>query len=241
MSQERDGREMGAGAGQDSEAEERGRLGRLTEQASEKLTRAKDGMAAGAGAVADLTRDVAGGARERAGQVVDFVRESEVDGELKATVSGTTERSLDRAGDALIGAAPTIGRGAEKAVEKLGGALHLVARPLAAVLGVIAGTLGGWWKHASETEYELPEAEEQACRTHFATVTVLPAGMTFDRARSGYALGFLASQHPDYRGRRFDEVEPDLRRGFGQEYAADYDALREFTRYGYDRGAGRGF
>ncbi len=110
------------------------------------------------------------------------------------------------------------------------------ARPFATVLGAVAGTLGGWWNKAAEERLALPETEEQACRAHFASIAVPPPGMPYGRARTGYALGYVASRNPGYGGRRFEDVETELRRGFGEQHAADYDALREFTRYGYDRG-----
>lgn len=219
--------------------EEAGRLERMADQARESLGRAKDGLAAGASGLMERTADVAGAARERTGRAVDFVREAEPDTRLKQNVAGTTEHSLSRAGDALIDAAPTIGRNAERAAEKVGQALNTIARPLAAVLGTIAGTLGGWWKKAATESFEMPASEEEACRAHFATLAVVPGDLTYDHARTGYALGYLASRNPEYRDRRFEDVEPELRRGFGDADAADYDALREFTRYGYGRGVGR--
>jgi hypothetical protein len=214
---------------------------RVRDQTKETASKAKDGLVAGASGLMDVSRTVANETRERAGRVVEFVREAESDEELRSTVAGKTERSLDRAGDALAGAAPAIGRNAELAAEKLGGALHAIAGPLATILGAIAGTIGGWWKKAAAERYELSRVDEEACRAHFTTVTVLSPGMTYERARTGYALGYVASRNPGYAGRNFDEIEADLRQGFGDEGYADYEALREFTRYGYDRGAGRSF
>jgi hypothetical protein len=226
----------------DMEQREAGRLERVAERTRDALERAKDGMAAGASGLAEMTRSAASETAERAGRVVEFVREAETDVELKSKVSETTEGALHQAGDRLSGAAPAIGRTAEAAAAKVGQALHSVAHPLAVVLGVIAGTVGGWWKKAaadaSGAGAGLPSAEEHACRAHFATVTLLPAGMTFDRARTGYALGYLAGRNPEYAGREFEAIEPDLRQGFSGETADEYDALREFARYGYVRGLG---
>lgn len=223
-----------------AEETETGLLGRVADGTRETLKKAGEGLSAGASSVAGLTRTAATETRDKAGKVVEFVREAETDTRLKENVTHTTEHSLDRAGNALIDAAPAIGRNAERAAEKVGQALHAIARPLGVVLGAIGGTLGGWWKSASAEALELPEAEEHACRAHFTSITVVPAGMTYDQARTGYALGYVASRNPQYRGRAFEEVESDLRQGFGGEYARDYDTLREFTRYGYGRGTGGG-
>lgn len=213
-----------------------GLLGRVADGTREALRKTRDGLSAGASGVKSAAVET----RDRAGKVVEFVREAEPDTRLKANVTATTEHSLDRAGNALIDAAPAIGRNAERAAEKVGQALHAVARPLGVVLGAIGGTVGGWWKSASEDTLQLPEAEEQACRAHFATIVVEPVGLTYDQARTGYALGYVASRNPQYHGRAFEEVEPDLRRGFAGEYEGDYDTLREFTRYGFGRGTGGG-
>jgi hypothetical protein len=219
----------------------RDRVAKVAEQAREKLDGAREklegareGIAAGAASVAEVTRSVAHETRERAGKVVEIVRESEPDAELRATVSTRTESSLDRAGSALQGAAPTIGRATEKAAEKVGQAIRAVAHPLAVVLGTIAGTLGGWWKTASERRFEMPGAEEEACRLHFTSIAVLPAEMTYERARTGYSLGYLARQNPGYSGRGFEEIEPELRAGF-IDRPDEYDSLRDFTRWAYER------
>ncbi len=211
---------------------------RVKDQTRETASKAREGLVAGASGLMEVSRTVATETRDRAGRVVEFVREAEADEELRSTVAGKTERSLDKAGDALAGAAPAIGRNAERAAEKLGGALHAIAGPLATILGSIAGTIGGWWKKAAQERYELSKADEEACRAHFTTVVVVSPEMTYERARTGYALGYVASRNPGYNGRNFDEIEDDLRQGFGDEGYADYEALRDFTRYGYDRGAG---
>jgi hypothetical protein len=199
-----------------------------------RMDRAREAVSAGADHVKEFTRDVVSGTKDTAKRAVQVVREAEADPVLRERARSGTERSLSRAGDAVGGAAPAIGRGAEFAVEKVGSVLRFVARPVAVVVGSIAGVVGGWWQKASELRNDLPAGEEEACRAHFATVTV--EGLTFDHARSGYTIGYIAGCNPDYRGRAFEDVEADLRHGF-HDADAEYDALREFARYGYGRGA----
>jgi hypothetical protein len=214
------------------------RLERAREQTREALDSAKQAVSAGASGVAEFTKNVATQTRDTAGRVVEFVKEAEPDEELRHNVEESTETKLHSAGDRLSGAAPRIGRAAETAAEKVGAALHAVAHPLAVVLGAIAGTLGGWWNKARDAAPDLSPADEAACRAHFATLTALPPDMTFERARLGYALGSIAARNPTYEGRTFEAVEPDLRQGFRGNRAAEYDALRDFARYGYGRSAG---
>jgi hypothetical protein len=58
-------------------------------------------MAAAAGSVAEVTKAAASQTVDKAGHVVEFVREAEADVELKEKVSHTTEEKLHQAGDKL--------------------------------------------------------------------------------------------------------------------------------------------
>jgi len=112
---------------------------------------------------------------------------------------------------------------------------------VAAVLGGLAAALGGWWLNRSASgEADLDEEAETHYRTHFESHPARASGLTYEHARTGYALGHVASRNPGYSGRSFDEVETDLRGGFTGEHAGSYDTLRDFTRYGYERGRGTG-
>ena len=112
-----------------------------------------------------------------------------------------------------------------------------------AVVGALAATVGGWWAmHAgSDTRaVEVGEEDERHFRSHFDTHPPRDTGrLTYEDARTGYTLGHAASRNPSYAGRGFDEVEPELRSGFSGEHSGTYDSLRDYTRYGYERGTGR--
>ena len=216
------------------------RLDRVREKTRETLDRAKDRLAAGATGAAEIGRSTVAGARERAVRAADFVREAESNEELKGAVTQRTESTLDRAGDAITRAAPTIGRSTELAAEKIGSALHAISHPTGMLLGTIAGTLGGWWRKAADERMALPQSEDRAYQEHFSAIAAPPPGMTYEEARPGYELGYVASQNPSYQDRGFDQVDPELRQGLSEEPPADYDSIREFTRYGYERGRGEG-
>ncbi|MEX2582805.1 MAG: hypothetical protein WD766_06010 [Gemmatimonadota bacterium] len=222
---------------QEKQTNETGRIERATERAKEVLDRTRDGMAAGASGLAEASRDVAGKAGTRIDRVATVVRESEPDEHVRETVSGTTEKTVHRAGATLNRAAPAIGRNAERIADRTGDALHFAAGPLARILGAIAATVGGWWKRASKENFQLPPEEEEACRAHFATLMIIPSELSYEKARAGYALGYGAGSNPDYRGRPFDDIEGDLRSGFGADGAGEYERLRDFARFGYGRTA----
>lgn len=217
--------------------EEEGRLGRIKHQAKDTMDRAREGLAAGAASAAERGQKVLGDVRERAGRTAQFVREAESDEQIRDTVTQRTETSLHRAGDALTRAAPSIGRGAEKVAEKLGQAIHAASHPTGIALGTVAGTLGGWWKKAADEGMELPQSYDSACRDHFDTIASPPPGMTYERARPAYTLGYAASRNPEYRGRRYEELEAELRQGFGNSRQEEFDSMREFTRFGYEQGS----
>ena len=112
---------------------------------------------------------------------------------------------------------------------------------IAAVVGGLAAAAGAWWLMRSRSsEAEMGEEDETHYRTHFESHPARASGIMYDHARTGYALGHVASRNPDYAGRSFDDVETELRTGFRGEHAGSYDTLRDFTRYGYERGRGGG-
>ena len=152
---------------------------------------------------------------------------------------GMMNRAMDtasdvagRARDAVAGAAGTAGDLAGRA----GGAVRKV--PTAAlVVGGLAAAVGGWWLMRSKRgDVELPEEHDDRYRSHFDSHPARGSGMSYDDARTGYAVGHVASENPDYAGRPYDEVETELRTGFSGESTGSYDNLRDFTRYGYEQG-----
>lgn len=232
-----DRRYIGEPRNDPGEAAETGRMERMRERTRDTLDKAKEGLAAGAATATEVGRNAVTGARDRASRAAEFVRDAEADVELERTVTRRTENSLERAGEALTRAAPTIGRGTERVAEKLGQALQAVSHPTGVALGSIAGTVGGWWRKAADEGQDMPESEDEVCRAHFMRIAAPPPGMTYDRARPAYAVGYLASRNPGYRGRPFDELELELREGFREDGTGSYDSVRDFARFGYERGS----
>jgi hypothetical protein len=228
-------------------------LDRAQDHAGDAAHHTKEAMEAGASGVLERTADTAReagrrveGATERtvevakdvgrkAGHVADGVIHAEADARVESRTGSTVEKVVHGAGNALQSAAPAVGRGAEAAVKVTGAAVSAISGVLGTIIGKIAGRVGGWWNGAAEAIAELPEEEHQACLIHFESYTPRPAGVTFETALPAYAIGYVAARNPDYRGRRFDDIEGDLRHGLGN----DYDNLRDFSRYGYERGTTR--
>jgi hypothetical protein len=60
----------------------------------------------------------------------------------------------------------------------------------------------------------------------------------YDSVRPAYQLGHLAGLNPDYHGRQFDDIEPDLRRGWESQPGdsrADWHGVRDYARAAYGR------
>lgn len=106
------------------------------------------------------------------------------------------------------------------------------------LLGGLALAAGGWWagKQLLEAWAGFTSEDETHYRAHYEQHPAR-ATVTYDRARTGYALGHVAARNPAYAGRTFDEVEPEIRGGFTGAHAGGYDSVRDFCRYGYERGA----
>ncbi|HEX2205256.1 MAG TPA: hypothetical protein VHG91_18245 [Longimicrobium sp.] len=109
------------------------------------------------------------------------------------------------------------------------------------VLGALAVAVGGWWAGSKlfEAVSEMNEEDEQDCVVYFESHPARSRGLTYEEARTGYTLGYVASRNPDYAGRAYDDVETDLRGAYTGSRAGSYDDLRDFTRRGYERGATR--
>jgi hypothetical protein len=121
------------------------------------------------------------------------------------------------------------------------GAGVIVGGPIGAAIGAIAGAVGGWWVgHASVVAGDWTDHDEAYYRERHQELGG-PADRTFETSRPAYQLGHVASRNPDYKGRTFDEIEPELRRGWTDELRdrhGTWDSAREHARVGYERPRG---
>lgn len=120
-----------------------------------------------------------------------------------------------------------------------GAAAGTAGGPLGVLLGGIAGAVGGWWTGRAivEAMEDITESDEQFYRQHFARAGEAPAA--YASARSAYLLGDVAAANPGYEGRAFEDVEPELERGWRAAATADWAAMREYARVGFTRGRDR--
>src|SRR5688572_9270277 len=140
-----------------------------------------------------------------------------------------------------IGGASGIAAGA--AVGSLGG-------PVGTVIGALAGAIGGWWAGRSVAEgvHDFTDDDDKHYRTQYSSASrpladATPSSTTrsYDDVRPAYQLGHLAGRNPDYAGRKFEDVETDLQRGWTGDVAAkhgDWTTVRPYARDAYDRRRG---
>jgi hypothetical protein len=127
-------------------------------------------------------------------------------------MSDTDKGSFEKVGNAVGGMA---GRMGDAAVGVMG-----------SMISSAAGLLGGWWSDRTPEEVtgSFNEQAESNCRTHFENSAPL------------YQFGHLAGGNPDYQGRSFEEVEPELKTAWTGEPAVTYgswDDVQEYIKTGF--------
>jgi hypothetical protein len=148
-------------------------------------------------------------------------------------VADREDRTHD-ARDANPSAAEQAGEGVGGIGGTLAGAgIGSMAGPVGTVIGGIAGALGGWWagEKAGRALEDMGDHEDDYRRHH---AELGRSDVDYDEARIGYGVGHAAGRNPDYRGRAYPDVEPELRRGWRYD-KRDYDAMRPFVQRGYER------
>jgi hypothetical protein len=162
--------------------------------------------------------------------------------------AGALDGRIEQAKDAALGAHDSHPSAADEIGEAAGGisgtllgaGLGAPAGPLGVLLGGIAGALGGWWAGRAVTEAaeKLTADDDAYYRRHFESREGRPADQSYDDVRNAYLLGHIAAENPNFLAREFDEVEPELRRGWPSTEGR-WDSAREYAREAYARGRER--
>jgi hypothetical protein len=133
-----------------------------------------------------------------------------------------------------------------------GAALGALGGPIGSIVGAIAGAIAGWWAgHTiAEDARDYDRQYDPLYRERFARSA--PADLSFDDIRPALKLGYLAGANPDWHGRRFDDVEPELQKGWStvaprlgpwervRDYAHDaFDSARAGRTISLEENAGR--
>ncbi len=120
-----------------------------------------------------------------------------------------------------------------------GAAIGSAVGPVGTVIGGIVGAMGGWWsgRAVAEAATAVTKDDETFYRRNYESSSGRLGNRTYDDVRPAYYLGHVASRNPDYRNRPFEDIEPDLKRGWttDQKYGS-WDDARGFASEGFKRG-----
>jgi hypothetical protein len=157
-------------------------------------------------------------------------------------IDGKAERVRDKAlgkHDDHPGVADHIGEAAGGVSGVVAGAaIGSAVGPVGTVIGGILGAMGGWWsgRAVAEAATAITTDDDRFYRTKYEA---LPSRgtRTYDEVKPAFYLGHVASRNPDFRNRSFEEIEPDLRRGWTSDSKyGTWDEARGFAREGFNRG-----
>ncbi|HET7747002.1 MAG TPA: hypothetical protein VFM29_06850 [Vicinamibacteria bacterium] len=121
-----------------------------------------------------------------------------------------------------VGVGATGGGAAGAAV---GGA---VGGPIGAVAGAAVGAVAGGLAGKGAAEAVNPTVEDAYWRDNYRTRPYVTAGTAYDDYRPAYQYGW--ESYSKYRGRKFEDVEPDLRR--------DWERGQHNARLGWENAKG---
>ena len=110
-----------------------------------------------------------------------------------------------------------------------------VGGPVGAVVGALVGAVAGGLAGKGAAEAVNPTVEDEYWRRHYLSRPYAGSG-TYDDFRPAYQYGW--ESYSRYRGRKFDEVEPDLRRDWEKGQTSTrlgWDDARAATRDAWDR------
>lgn len=142
----------------------------------------------------------------------------------------SSRRTGDKVGEAAGGVSGVV----------VGAAIGSLAGPIGTVVGGIAGAVGGWWagRAVADAAQQYTLGDEAVYRNHYDNSPVRLADRNFDAVSPAFRLGHIAARNPDYRGRSFVDVEPDLRRGWdatASKTHGEWEAVRGYVNDAYDR------
>jgi hypothetical protein len=118
-----------------------------------------------------------------------------------------------------------------------GMSLGAIGGPVGLVLGGLAGALGGWWAGRGISD-AITADDEADLRRHYTESPNHLVDRSYAEISAAYVAGHLAGRNPEYAGRSFEQIEPDLRQGWSDEVSeqcGEWPAVRGFARAAFER------
>lgn len=134
--------------------------------------------------------------------------------------------------------AETVGEASGGFLGAVGGmAVGAVGGPIGILVGGLAGALGGWWAGHGIAD-ALTDDDDLSFRRDYETSKDRLADRNYEAVRPAYVAGHLAGRNPDYSGESFEDVEPDLRRGWSGDVSkrfGEWPTARSYARAAFER------
>jgi hypothetical protein len=113
-----------------------------------------------------------------------------------------------------------------------------VAGPIGAVVGGAIGAVAGGATGHAAGEAVNPTVEADYWRQNYNKRPYYTTGKAYSEYEPAYRYGWESAARPEYRGRKFQEVEGDLERGWDKtksKTAATWHDVKDATRDAFDR------
>lgn len=127
------------------------------------------------------------------------------------------------------------GAGGAAAGAAIGGA---IGGPVGALVGGAIGAVAGGAAGKGAAEAVNPTEEDTYWRDQHSKRPYYKTGTDYSHYQPAYRYGWESATRPDYMGRSFDEVEPDLRTNWNTyrgTHKAEWNDVRDASRDAYDR------
>ncbi len=126
----------------------------------------------------------------------------------------------------------------------VGAGVGSIAGPIGTIIGGIAGAVSGWWagRTVSEAVSGYSPDDDGYYRDRYDASPTKLADRNYDEVRPAYQLGHIAGANPDYKGRRFEEIEGDLRKGWDateQKAHGGWEHVKGYVNDAYSRTSSR--
>jgi hypothetical protein len=118
-----------------------------------------------------------------------------------------------------------------------GMSIGAIGGPVGLVIGGLAGAVGGWWAGHGIAE-AINNDDDDHFRSEYERSPERRGDRAYEAVRPAYVAGHLAGRNPDYRGRSFEDVEPDLVRGWSADvvrHAGEWPSVRGHARSAFRR------
>lgn len=122
------------------------------------------------------------------------------------------------------------------------GAGGLVGGPVGAVVGGVIGAVAGGAAGHAAAELVNPSEEDKYWRENYKNRPYYSTGREYTEYEPAYRYGWESASRPEYKERRFEDVETDLERGWDNakgQTRANWNDAKSATRDAWERVRGR--